>query len=222
MESRDIRLSSTGFIILILFLLLNINPQTNRALANRQENTDPPLLLNSGLIDVTEAEVQVIFWFEEQSDAQRSSFLSEEILSQEGWEWKIKGQGLFESELKQETETTQALTISGYRYINASEEEEILNWFRLISKRIEFQGGKAYLDERVEAGIDAEAYLRQNNFELKQKAISGKTTSLAAWQEGFLPGIQAGQDLINLQVLSRTTSQGAKTVLAIPVLLEEF
>lgn len=222
MASRNVRLKIIGFITLIFVLMFNIGPETDRALAYKKQANIPPLLLNSGLTSVNEAEVQVVFWFEEQNNGVDSSFINEQILSQPGWSWEIKGQGLLGHEPKQGTEAIQALTITGHRYINASEEGNILNWFRQIRKKVELQEGEAYLDERVKAEIDAEAYLRQNNFEIRQKALSGKTTSLAAWQEGFLPGVKAGQDLINMQLLSRNTSLGATTVLAIPVLLEEF
>lgn len=219
--SRNIRLYFTGFIIFLLILFTNISSEADNVLANKQEPNFTPLLLNSGLTGVSEAEVRVIFWFEEDDDT-LGSFLSKEILSQSEWKWETHGLGILEENRMQGSGSRQALTISGYRLIDASKEEEILNWFRTMTYKVEVEGGKAYFDERVKAGIDGQAYLRQNNFELKQAVISGKTTSIAGWQDGFFPAVKAGHEPINIQLLKRNTPQGAITVLAIPVLLEEF
>lgn len=207
--SRNVRLYISGIILFISIFLLNIGSEANGMLASKQQDINPPLLLKSSLTEVTEAEVRVIFWFEGESDVSRSSFLSEQILSQAGWKWETHG-------------LTQAMTVSGYRHIDASEEDEIWTWFKTRAKRVELEGGKAYFDERAQVGIDGKTYLSQNSFEPKQEAISGTTSSIAGWQEGFFPEVKAGQDSVNIQLLTRSTSQGAITVLAVPVLLEEF
>ncbi|AHF08710.1 hypothetical protein [Desulfitobacterium metallireducens] len=222
MTNRNVRLYIMGFIFIVLIILIDLGYEANGVIASRQQKNIPPLLLNSGLVEVAEAEVEVVFWFGEERSDSASSFLQEQIRSQSGWRWEIHGVEIQAANWTQGLDSKQSLTVSGYRHLNALEEAEIWTWFKTMAKKVELEGGKAYFDERVRAGIDGETYLRRNSFEPKQVAFSGTTSSIAGWQDGFFPEVKAGEDSVNIQLLTRSTSQGAMTVLAVPVLLEEF
>ncbi|HVJ48009.1 hypothetical protein [Desulfitobacterium sp.] len=209
MSSRNFRLFIVMVVLFIIINLLIVVAASNSMVVNKQQKEHPPLLLNSGLTDVSEAEAQVILWFDGQDSASHSEFINNQVLSQAGWEWESH-------------DSQKALTVSGYRRLKASDEAEILTWFEAVAQMVEQEGGKAYFDERIDARVDGMVYLRQNGFEPKQGVITGTTASIAGWQEGFFPVVQAGRDSVNIQLLTRSASQGAKTVLAIPVLLEEF
>lgn len=175
----------------------------------------PHLLLNSGLADASEAELRITLWFEQKNEASYLNILNN--LPQSEWEWEtVKKEGL------SKTEPRQALTIHGHRQINRSQEAEVIAWYTALSKQVQQAGGQAYLDERVASGMDVEAYFSENSIIPKQWTISGKTSSLAGYSKAPLPSVQAGQDIVNLQLLSRSTVHGENTVLAIPALLEEF
>lgn len=175
----------------------------------------PQLLLNSGLADASEAELRITLWFEQKNEAGYLNVMNN--LPQNGWEWEtVKKEGL------SKTEPRQALTIHGQRQITRSQEAEVMAWFTALSQQVRQAGGQAYLDERVATGIDVEAYFSENSIIPKQWTVSGKTSSLAGYSKAPLPSVQAGRDIVNLQLLSRCTVHGENTVLAIPALLEEF
>lgn len=175
----------------------------------------PQLLLNSGLADASEAELRITLWFEQKNEAGYLNVMNN--LPQNGWEWEtVEKEGL------SKTEPRQALAIHGQRQITRSQEAEVMAWFTALSQQVQQAGGQAYLDERVATGMDVEAYFSENSIIPKQWTVSGKTSSLAGYSKAPLPSVQAGRDIVNLQLLSRCTVHGENTVLAIPALLEEF
>lgn len=210
MARRNVLFYGSGFIVFILVLFVCMGYGTHKVMANKQQSKNPPLLLSSGLTEVSDAEVHVLLWFEGENDCADSSLI-EEIRSIAGWKWDY-----------QRSSSNGAITLTGSRHLKASEEAGILTWFQQIAKSVESEGGKAFLDERVQAGIDIRSYLEKNGFQPVQEIMTGKTFSAAGRKEDFFSEAQAGPDSINIQLLSRSTSQGEKTVLAIPVLLEEF
>lgn len=175
----------------------------------QQPTKVPPLLLNSGLTGVSEADVQVIFWLPNRNHASQAKALEDLKLPYNGWQWET-------------TASNNTLTVSGFYHLQAAEEAELWAWFNRVAQKAEDLGGKAYFDERVPTSIDVESYFLQNHFATKQAVISGTTVSVAGWQKGFFPEVTAGQDSVNIQLLTRRTPQGSNTVLAVPVLLEEF
>lgn len=211
--SRKFRVILGGIMVLILTTLI-LDGRSMSIHPSRNAQSYPQLLLNSGLTEANEAEVQIILWFEDGMQLSEASEINDLELPQAGWEWRSVG--------KETGDSKQALSISGYRRVNEAQETQVLEWFEPFAQKVRHRGGIAYLDERVQDGVDVGAYLSQNGFEPKQWAISGTTASIAGWQSGFFPAVQAGRDSVNIQLLTRSTAQGGKTVLAIPALLEEF
>lgn len=180
----------------------------------------PKLLLSSGLTGASEAELRVTFWFEQENEEAYVNLLNQ--LPQNGWEWRTVKKEVINQTEQNQSDKYQAITIHGYRLIDKIEEAEVISWYPAFSQEVQQAGGTAYLDERVSSGMDVEAYFSQNNITPKQWIVSGKTSSLAGYSEGPFTPIQAGRDKVNIQLLSRSTTHGENTVLAIPALLEEF
>ncbi|WP_434510975.1 hypothetical protein [Desulfitobacterium sp. AusDCA] len=197
-----------------------ITPQRSIASIESPVQKPPNLLLASGLTGASEAELRVTLWFKQEDKEAYLNLINH--LPQSDWEWKTIKQGVLSESKQNDLEPNQAITIHGYRLINKNEEAEVLSWYPAFSQQVQQAGGIAYLDERVSSGMDVEAYFSQNNITPKQWIISGKTSSLAGYSAGPFTTIQAGRDKVNIQLLSRSSTRGENTVLAIPALLEEF
>ncbi len=171
-----------------------------------------PLLLNSGLVEAQAAELRIVVWFE----AGKPSVDLKMDLPQEGWEWKDSYRNT------SHVSDYSAYTLSGYKLIQAEEEKQIYPWFQKLSTQIKELGGVVYLDERVSEGIDIANYSVQQGINPIQWSLSEGTISVAGQQGELYPMVRAGEDLVNIQVISQAYDGSGKTALAIPVLLEEF
>lgn len=168
-----------------------------------------PLLLNSGLTEANEAQLRVVIWFESgmpPEDLRKS-------LPHEGWEWH---------EAYRNTPELSAYTLSGYKIIQPEEEKKLFPWFQRLSSQFKELGGIVYLDERVSEGIDIANYSVQQGVIPLQWSLAGSTVSVTGLKRELYPRVQAGEDFVNIQVISQAHDGKGKTALAIPVLLEEF
>jgi len=172
--------------------------------------TTVPLLLNSGQVQTNNAEVSIILWFENGNIPQGT--LTKKPMSD--WVWTY-------NEL-QTGSGKGAVTLSGHRNINKNEESSLYNWYSTMSKELAKTGGRIYLDERVNQAMDISAYLSKTKADPAQWALIGNMLSVAAYQKELLTSVVAGQDRINIQLLTRGKTAQGKTVLAIPALLKEF
>lgn len=168
-----------------------------------------PLLLNSGLVEAQAAELRIVLWFE----AGKPSVDFKKDLPQEGWTW---------NDSYQNTSDVSAYTLSGYKLIQGEEEKQIYRWFQKLTTQMSELGGVVYLDERVSEGIDIANYSVQEGIHPIQWSLSEGTISVAGQQGEPYPRVRAGEDLVNIQVISQAYDGSGKTALAIPVLLEEF
>jgi len=172
--------------------------------------TTVPLLLNSGQVQTKDAEVSIILWFE-------NGDIPQDILSKKpmpNWSWTY-------NEL-QTGSGKAAVTLSGHRIINQNEESSLYNWYSTMSKELAKTGGRIYLDERVDQAMDISAYLSKIKADPAQWTLIGNMLSVAAYQKDLVTSVVAGQDEINIQLLSRGKNTEGRTVLAIPALLKEF
>lgn len=169
-----------------------------------------PLLLNSGEVQTKEAEVSIILWFENE-DIPHVAWAKPPMPD---WIWAY-------NEL-QTGNGKVAVTLSGHRLIDKSEESNLYKWYSTMSQELAKTGGLIYIDERVDESMDISAYLSKTNALPAQWALLGNMLSIAAYQKNFLSSVLAGQDRINIQLLSRGNNTEGRTVLAIPVLLKEF
>jgi len=172
--------------------------------------TAVPLLLNSGEVQTKEAEVTILLWFED-GDIPPGTWTK---LPTPDWTWTYK-------ELQTGSEKV-AVTLSGHRLIDKNEESSLYKWYTTMAQELAKTGGRIYIDERVDQAMDISAYLSKTNALPAQWALIGNMLSIAAYQNNFLTSVLAGQDRINIQLLSRGKNTEGRTVLAIPALLKEF
>lgn len=204
------------FIGIIIICLLLISMKANTLMANSQRTTECrpnetiPLLLNSKFAASNLATVKVIIWFDNPK-------LSIDHLAKpplENWIWSSK--------YSQAGNGNQALTISGEGIVNKIQELQVYTWYTIMVPKIAKEGGRIYFDERIPEGLDISAYLNYIQAQPVQWTLSNNLISIAAYEQHLNPSVKAGKDSLNLQVLSRGTAGKGETVLAIPVLLEEF
>ncbi len=163
------------------------------------------MLLNSGLVQAQQAELKVIIWFE-----QDKPLLNSLNLPQEGWHWEEK--------LSQ----TRAYTLAGSTIIQKNVEPEVFAWYLELSQKVHELGGQAYWDERVPESMDLARHAEKINVEPYQYSLSRNGISITGWHKLIPNTVQAGEDLVNIQFLSRNNGNNGQTALAIPVLLQEF
>ncbi len=173
-------------------------------------NTAVPLLLNSRVVQAKEAEVSVILWFEN-GDIPLEIWKNR---SMSDWTWTYKELHTASAKV--------AVTLSGHRRVDKNEESNLYTWYTIMAQQLAQTGGRIYLDERVSQATDISVFLSKMNTRPAQWALSGDLLSIAAYQSDLPISVMAGQDRINIQLLSRGKNSEGQTVLAIPALLEEF
>lgn len=176
---------------------------------NKDVNSEIPLLLSSGSTTADYADIGLTLWF-------KSPIIPDLIWMEKptsDWTW-----------VRKELKTTQntAITLSGAGKLNKSQEEDLFKWYTTMAPIIEKAGGRIYFDERVPQVIDVAGLLSKGNTEPAQWMLSGNLISVAAYQSNLKTSVLAGSDRINVQLASRGDSKEGQTVLAIPVLLNEF
>lgn len=172
--------------------------------------TAVPMLLNSGIVQTKEAEVSVILWFE-------NGDIPLEVWKKwpmSNWTWTFKEQQTGSGKV--------AVTLSAHRHIDKNEESNLYTWYNIMSQYLARMGGRIYLDERVPQATDITVYLSQTNALPVQWTLLDNLVSIAAYQNDLKTSVMAGQDRMNIQLLSRGENTKGQTVLAIPALLEEF
>ncbi|MDO0822024.1 hypothetical protein [Desulfosporosinus nitroreducens] len=201
-------------VILAWTLMICFGGQTLRVMTHNNDagqtaKSEAPLLLNSGIAQAQDAEVSVILWFEDRNIpvAIRTSKPTPE------WIWTYK-------ELQMVNEVSATLT--GQQILNKSEENSLYAWYTTMVPQIEKAGGEIYLDERINQAVDISAYLSQTNADPAQWVLIDNMISTAAYQKNIGTSVIAGQDQINIQLLSRGKGNEGQSVLAIPALLKEF
>ncbi|MHB1653164.1 MAG: hypothetical protein ACYCVD_11905 [Desulfitobacteriaceae bacterium] len=160
------------------------------------------LLLNSGLSKATEAKAELILWFPQRPP--------ENLLNElpPGWNWRQV--------------QTNGATVSGTRVIQKNQEEAFLTLYQTLARQTADAGGQAYLDERIHEGLDLYRFFSSMQAQPLQWAMSGSTLSLTGYIPQLTNPIVAGSDRVNLQLLTRSSTGHAESVMAIPVLLNEF
>ena len=172
--------------------------------------TTIPLLLNSGEVQSKEADVNITLWFEN-GDVPHGTWTT---LPTPDWIWTYTELHTGNGQI--------AATLSGHRSINKTEENSLYQWYTTMAQELAKTGGLIYLDERVNQAMDISSYLSKTNAQPAQWVLIGNLLSIAAYQNDISTNVLAGQDKINIQLLSRGKSNEGRTVLAIPALLKEF
>lgn len=210
--------SSYNFYLIILALcVLLLGCRTSEFLREEayQGTAQPivkgiPLLLNSGVVEANEAEVSIILWFE-QGDIPLKILTKRPL---KDWVWSTNSLGTENGKV--------AKTLFGKHFVNKNEENNLFTWYTTMAHKLESVGGKIYFDERVPQVVDLSAYLSRINALPLQYSFIGNMVSIAAYSTNLKDDVKAGQDRINIQLLSRGKNTEGQTVLAMPALLDEF
>ena len=181
-------------------------PSTNPAFFSQ---VSVPLLLNSGEVQTEEAELSIVIWFEN-GDIPDETWTKRPTLD---WVWTYN---------QLQTGPEKVVTLSGHLLVDKNKERDLFKWYTDMQQELAKTGGLIYIDERVEQAIDISAYLSKTNALPAQWSFIDNMVSIAAYQSKFLTNVLAGQDRINIQLLSRGKNSEGRTVLAIPALLQEF
>lgn len=155
-----------------------------------------------------EAEVKVIIWYKNQD-------LSKEIsegLPAGNWLWEKS----FTNDGKKIT------SLVGRTKVDRIKELELKEWYYKFSTRIKDVGGQVYLDERIYDNIDIVAFLSKSGAKPQQWMLNENTLSVAALKSGLGNKIYAGKDEVNMQLLTNISKGHRQSVLAFPVLIDEF
>lgn len=217
---RDYRIKKTNLtyvngiilasIVLILMFSIGVGLLKEIHTKARAVKNEVPLLLNSGISDMKDAEMSIIVWFDKR-DIPLTIWLSEPTLD---WKWYYK-------ELQMKNGKV-AATLTGQTIIDKSQEAGFFAWYNKMLPKIENAGGRVYLDERTSQAIDTSAYLSQTNADPAQCVLIDNMISTAAYQTDINTSVIAGHDQLNIQLLSRGKGSEGQSVLAIPVLIKEF
>ncbi|AET70891.1 hypothetical protein Desor_5517 [Desulfosporosinus orientis DSM 765] len=195
------------FLAVISIGAFNLRPMNDNT---NDKNSEIPLLLSSGCTGIDYANVSLTLWFE-------SPTIPEMIWTKKptpDWRWVCK-------ELKTASQQT-AISLSGDDRVNKSQEKDLLKWYTTMAPIIEKAGGIIYFDERVPQVIDVAGFLSKENTKPAQWILTDNLMSVAAYQDNLKTSVLAGKDRVNIQLVSRRDSNNGQTVLAIPVLLNEF
>ncbi|MBP1759393.1 MAG: hypothetical protein H6Q63_310 [Firmicutes bacterium] len=209
---RHIREVITMLVCILMFCFgvhaLSVMEQSKNTI--QIDKPSVPLLLNSGIVQAEKAEFNIIIWFEDKE----IPLAIRTMKPTPDWIWTYK-------ELNNENKKG-AVTLSGQCSLNKNEERNLFAWYTTMGPQIEMAGGKVYLDERIPETIDISAYLSQTNAVPIQCVLLDNMISTAAYQSDIESSVMAGQDRINIQLLSRGKKTEGQSVLAIPVLLQQF
>jgi hypothetical protein len=193
---------------LLIFLFLLLNLVKYKCCLAIVSAANPWLLEYSGSTET--ADVKVIIW----SDNQDSSNLFKEELPSDNWHW--------EKVFRSNVEGKKITGIVGRTKVGRTEELELKKWYYEFAARIKEAGGKVYLDERINDNIDIVDFLCKAGAEPQQWMLDNTTLSVAAWKSDLGNNIYAGKDKINMQLLTHVSSEYRQSVLALPVLIDEF
>lgn len=212
-----VKLFLLGFIVIsLLFCPFHVLGDAESRNTNLyQENI--PLLLGSGLSDCQTAYARYILWTEEMGEVDNLLKRLEET----GLLWK--------KEILQDTYGRQACKLSAGVIVEKSQEKDLVpKTLNKLGQIIKDSDVKIYFEERIEQEINLEDYFRAVEARTLQSYSTTNLKSLSGYFDGYSQCVQAGEDLINIQILGKKTkentdfSDSGKTVLALPALLEEF
>lgn len=201
-------------ILLACFLALisvkGNSPMVRNHSVSVHSKTEIPLLLNSKQVVSDKARVKLVIWFDD-SKITLDQFPQPPI---KNWRWSCKD--------LQAGNGRRAITLSGECILDKNAEQQVFTWYTIMAQRIASEGGRIYLDERVPERLDISAYLTQIQALPVQWSLTDNLVSIAARQQQINSSVKVGNDSINMQILSRGETANGQTVLALPVLLEEF
>jgi len=201
-------------IISVIIILFFLTP----ALLSAQGNQFSPindrycLLLESGLSDAGKSTIKFIVWTEE------GLFLPqiEEKLQATDYSW--------DQEIVSNYFGRKAFKFSTSIIVQKEKEKEVLADYVQLNGILKEYQAIVYLEEKIESSINAENYFALNNCRTLQEVKTEGIISTTGYCPGLPGTVRAGEEAINIQILTKEENcpMKAKTVLALPALMEEF
>jgi hypothetical protein len=199
-------------ILLVILLSLIIFLTGFRYYKQDSRAQELPLLLNSGLFDCQQATIKYILWTEENRELPPI----EEILESSGLAWDKQVLSDFSGR-------------NAYKYINETiirkeDESQAFAFYHKLCERTSGHKVKVYFEEKIDAALDPNSYMEKNKAKIVEIIRLPGTISLSALHNGLPWTVIAGEENINLQLVTKSEAgpNCGKTVLAFPALLEEF
>lgn len=169
------------------------------------------LLLNSGLVDCQTAAVKCTLWTENSNDLEHI----EKILSKSELDWQ--------KEILRDYAGNKAFKYTAQYNVTKERENDILNMYDSLAEKIDSKTTKIYIEEKVGKALDLDTYLKLNHVKIIQREEIPYLSSITGYSNSLINSTNIGNKQINLQIASRKTeTDQGKTVLALPILLEEF
>ncbi|MDD4400475.1 MAG: hypothetical protein PHI24_01085 [Desulfitobacteriaceae bacterium] len=191
-------------ILVLTFIMFNLIGFQNNP--GKTYTSNPWLLEYSS--DVQEAEVKLVIWYKNQDLSTQIS----ENLPAGNWLWEKS----FTNDGKK------IISLVGRTKVDRIKEFELKKWYYQYSNKIRDCGGQVYLDERIYDNIDIVAFLSKSGAKPQQWMLNENTLSVTALKSGLGNKIYAGKDKVNIQLLTNTSKGHKQSVLALPVLIDEF
>lgn len=208
----SLRIIIVSSLLLLLSATLTVISIDHMSGASRLKNPGYALLLNSGIVQCEEARINYILWTEDITELPKI----EMIISETGLKWE-------------KNVLSNYLGKNAYKYtstydIKKENEGQAVEILTSLMHSLDDEKVRVYFEERIDSPLDPAAYFNNNKIELKQKVAEYGLISLSGYSQSLLGDIYSGGEKINVQLVSRSQEghlQG-KSVLAYPVLLEEF
>ena len=209
---RDLRIYIFSGVLLVILLTPTILLAEMKYSSQDFREQEIPLLLNSGSVAGEKATVEYILWTEDVSELTKI----EKILQSTGLVWH-------------------KITLSNYSERNAYQymaeieikkenEEQALEIYHLLTNKIKRIKVRLYFEERVDSALDFDSYLKKSQIDIRQRVQLPDLISISGFHHDLRDVVKAGKQNINIQIMTKKGNESKKgrTVLAIPVLFEEF
>lgn len=200
------------YIIVISILLFFVAPVYMFAdKADRAEKDGKSIyLLNSGLVDCTSASVQYILWTEDSTEA---VWLEQHLPANLRWQKAVLKNYFNQNAFQYKAELV----------VDKDSEWRIARDIGDIQRRIAGRDIRLFVEERVESGLDLDAYIDSSGITPMEWTAAGGINSVRG-HHSSLPEMKHDNKSMNIQILTRngTDTNQPCTVLAVPVISGEI
>ncbi|NLO96711.1 MAG: hypothetical protein GX091_01310 [Peptococcaceae bacterium] len=199
-------------ICIIILILLLPSLLWAKSLVRDSSNKNFSLILDSNLVDCTQASVKYIVWTQDENGVP----VLEKILEQTGMPW--------EKNVLINYWQNRAYEYIAQMEITGGQEADMLEkYLNLKSKLKNLKQTKVFMEEIVAANLDINDFLSRNNVVNFDRIEAFNTISATGYVEYLNEGINIGGSPVNFQIITRTNNLNpGRTIIAFPALWKEF
>lgn len=199
-----------GLIILIFLLSPSLLLAELSKINNDWHLKNLTLLLNSGLTHCEISNVKYILWTEDSSELP----ILEEIIQNSSLIWQ--------KEVISDFAGTKVYKFSSENQINKEGEKLIPKQLDSLEKQLKGTRILLYFYQQIDQTIDIGHYLSSNEVKETQKTKTDKLFSITGYSNTIAKILHSNKFDTNVQIITNNIDNKEKTLLAIPVLLEDF